>query len=281
MSTKIYNGYKLPNWTFKELKDFYTPLVEEANIIRTELYSKQLAKDATLNIDRYNHNLSLIDLPKHFKDKETFKTYYLDIARDYAMEQIKEIHITHRRNPAYDYEFDICFIPIDNAVLALLYTEQKNLTEMWENCQHVSEYGYWNNEEQDESITDEEWEQRRIDWDIALGSSGVPAENGLSFDPFKNILFLRHTNELVLKHIPDKDKRAKNIAKELLWLEYYDNEQHKLLDENATFKLAWNFPEVLENEYKEKYEQLQLKIKKDLIDITEEYLLEDREFSNP
>lgn len=278
MSTKIYNGYALPNWTFKELKDFYVPLVEEATKIRTELYCSQIAKDVTSNIDRYNNNLPLLDLPTSIKDKKTFKTYYSDIAREYAIEQIREIQLTQRRNPAYDYEFNICFIPIDNAILALLYTEHKELTDLWENCQYVKEYGYWNNEEQSEDITDEEWEQRRIDWDIALGESGIPSENGLSFDPFINSIFLRHNNNIVVDNIPDKDKRAKYIAKEILWLEYYDKEKPNLNNDSAV-KLAWNFPKILQHEYKERYEELQLEIKVTLVDITKEYLLENRDFT--
>lgn len=282
MSTKIYNGYRLPNWSLKEITNFCKALKDTIDPIRIELYSKQLAKDVSLNIDRYANGLSIIDLPKQFKDEEKFNTYHLDIAKDYALEQIRHIALNQNRNPAYDYEFSICFIPIKDKILALLYTEHKELTEVWENCQHVEEYGYWNNEEQDDGISNEEWEQRRLDWDEALPGLGIPAENGISFDPYKSIVFMRPSMDKLLKNIPTKDKRANTIAKELVWQKYYNDKITESDGNPSSFNIFWNFESELKTDVQLKYKFNYTKniIREKLVTITKDYITTNRDFVN-
>ena len=56
--------------------------------------------------------------------------------------------------------------------------------EIVENLPYLADYHYQNQVDKPESISDEEWEQRKNDWEKALGSDGIPARHGMSVQLF-------------------------------------------------------------------------------------------------
>lgn len=125
-----------------------------------------------------------------------------------------EIKLTQRRDPLFDFEFSLHFLPIENDMLVLLYTENKRMRETWEAIEGVEYYGYWNNVDPEEGVTDEDWEQRKSDWDKAFHVDYVPAEQGFHVEIVRDLLMLERLD--ISNFIPAFEDRVNKMAKRVL-----------------------------------------------------------------
>jgi len=151
MSTKIYNGYLIDaNPSTFQLKEmvhqFRKVLRETRNGIIKELYTK-----------------------------DSYKKVHSELWK-----RALEIKRSNLSDPVVDFSAEICFIPIENKMLAITYWEHREYTKAWQSLTNVKYYGYWNNTDQDEDCSDEEWKQREEDWGKALPGIGVPALVGFN-----------------------------------------------------------------------------------------------------
>lgn len=67
----------------------------------------------------------------------------------------------------------------------------------------VYPYGYWNNTDPEEGISEEDWELREKDWNEALSGSGVPADTSMTFTilpPYRILYSIRDYEELVERY---------------------------------------------------------------------------------
>jgi len=216
MSTKIYNGYLLDDMNVIELQKFLINFSDLIEVERKKLYYTHLVRIATEIIDKTKYGIHFGH--KQYIKNDTIEPYWT--AYRHVEEAVREIKMKGLRNPSCDFDCQVSIIPIENKILALLYTERQEFTQIWENLEQVSEYGYWNNVDPLESVTDEQWDRRKIDWDLAM-PSGVPAKTCLSFDPF--VLLPEYNIQESLKYVLDKNARARKIADELMWKNFVDN----------------------------------------------------------
>src|ERR1019366_7183698 len=189
MSTKIYNGYMLPNTSAFELNKIVNSLrvkvVNEAKRQITKVIGKQVA-----------FIMDSIALDKNFEDK--IKEYY-DVAGKnirgihfsntmgvyrFVTEMIqyknKQIQITQERNPYYDFSFSLSVLPLKNKTLCIAYCDNVEMLKIIDNDSKFSEYGYWDNTDQPDGVSNREWRQRYNDWKKALNDFGAPSDNGMT-----------------------------------------------------------------------------------------------------
>ena len=150
MSIKIYNGIRV---------------IGDASIENLNAYSNHIR----------NHMRMI--LPEFFKKLR--KSYsFLSSAEFY-----REIRNATRGNHIDDLDItgSLCLFPIKDKILGIPYINHE-LLEHFNTCDRHVEYGYWNNVDPLETCTEEEWEQRKVDWDNALPGHGIPSLCGYTID---------------------------------------------------------------------------------------------------
>jgi len=196
MSTKIYNGYKLPNFNFKELSEFFH---NNCNFLR-EMAENQSKKDII--------QIAVRDLDGH--TLKGTKDRYLDKAWKRVLKEHQG-----RQTSEYDYRCEIGCKQGRNKILALLFCGNRTLTEAWESIEGVEPYPYWNNTDHPEEMTRKQWEARGKEWDVALGESSTPSHSFLFFMATPEI-HLPYESKLLKEHVPTINARAKHLAEDLL-----------------------------------------------------------------
>lgn len=94
----------------------------------------------------------------------------------------KQIKTTGQRMPCCDTEFRVTiFPPHESSTFGIAYTEHEEWFDTWCTQPTVSEYGYWNNSDHPEHVTETEWEYRRKTWDRVVGNN-PPAMCGFTID---------------------------------------------------------------------------------------------------
>lgn len=200
MSTKIYNGFRISNdLSLVQLKTLMMRLRKHAHrIIKKELWDLT-AIEAVCLIDRIAMGKEVYSdwerpLISHVEDEIEKK--YINIER------------TGRRDPEYDFHFSIGILPIKGKTLLMVFAERESFFELIKKQRWIEEYGYWNNTDEPEGVSESEWEQRKKDWDEALGESGIPSQNGFEVTlSLPYLYYNRPTVDDLLKLVPTYEKR--------------------------------------------------------------------------
>jgi hypothetical protein len=96
-------------------------------------------------------------------------------------EEINELHNASLRSfDSKSIGYDAVLLPHH---LVLIFTEHTVYRDMLINSGIVEEYGFWDNTDMPEDVSDADWVLRRHHWESALGGdfSMTPSEAGLSF----------------------------------------------------------------------------------------------------
>ena len=155
MSIKIYHGYKL-NISQEELMPF---LIEYQNSIQEEI-DIQIA-DLSQIVFAYKRIIDLFGI-----DRKVYTKLKKEIEQLY--EKIK---------------WSIAIIPKQNYFLAILYIPNSNWIKKFKQLDNVEYYGYWDNTDPPENISDKKWEEREKDWECLSYFTPVCKES-LIYDPF-------------------------------------------------------------------------------------------------
>jgi hypothetical protein len=275
MSTKIYNGYNLGNISFNDVKEFCIKINPILKAEQKQLVSKLAAIKCANIIDNLQYGLNVYNYFKKDRHNKKFTNKIFYEVQDQIQEEHNNIIISHSRNPQYDFGIEILFIPLKNKILALYYSEQSSLESIWNGFEEVNYYGYWDNTDQDETCTEEEWLQREKDWDEALPGWSVPAENGFSYRMLTDLP--RYGVEQIINNIPNKHIRASGIASELMWNKYY-NDNKIYSTQGQSLDLYFEFRQKQTRELANKYVEMIAKIKSELKTITSKDITKEIEF---
>ena len=163
MSTKIYNGYRLAPGT--DIWAFTERLREQGNARRDELDGGVIEQLA-----------SRIQEPEGGWNSPQARLMRGYIAWDEVMRQLKDSRLGD------PHQLSVTFIRDQETgrILALLYAGSA-IEEVFTGQPEVEEYGYWNNADPPEHVTEAEWEEREGAWDRCLGYD-PPIRRGISFD---------------------------------------------------------------------------------------------------
>jgi hypothetical protein len=214
VSTKIYNGYRIsgldggvpdPFAITSDLRDVLRAIYRAA-------YARQLTEMACHQIDRAEW---VNRTPGDAKVQPPGSPL---MAAHAAIEQATEIiEKQGKRVPPLDFQCEITFLAdrLNPAgpIYALLYTEREDYREEFESIEGVEFWGYWNNTDQPDDVTDEQWDERRQVWDRILGWD-PPVTRGLGWKllgPYDGLTPYEVMDDLAA-HIPSKRDRARRVA---------------------------------------------------------------------
>ena len=168
MSMKIYHGYRLAEGT--DVWDFTERLRREGNEERDRLDMEMVEKLAEgVAAKRLEDGKE----PAGSREAYLMGGYHAWLK---VMTQLKESRLGD------PHQLDVCLIrdPGTGRIMALLYAGSK-MEHVWERQPEVEEYGYWNNTDQPEGVTDAEWDERRAAWERCLPNWSPPARQALNF----------------------------------------------------------------------------------------------------
>jgi hypothetical protein len=214
MSTKIGHGYLI---TLNGLNEIHNMLMEFRRRVEEkmiELLHRTMAEDIAAIIDTVTIRENYMDVLKsdyevrsHPKPDDSA----LLIAYLHAQKQ-NELVINHHSDadPRYNFHCNVTIIPTESKVFALLHSENEEYNQIWESMNGVQAYPYYNHSERPEDVTEEEWEQRKEDWDLAFSESVIPSLSGLVF---RCILYLPQVDlEKIIPYLPSLDERVSQHA---------------------------------------------------------------------
>ena len=191
MSTKIYHGY-ISKLNIENLLKQFVSHVQNFEALKHDLYYKSLAQEATFEID---------------KNKNCDQYRIIRKVHDNNIEKVKKA-ISMGTREDNDLSCRCSVFPMGkNKTLILFYCEEKGMTDFWESLQFISEYHYQNSTDKPDYISTKDWNQRRRDWDKAIGND-LPSRRAYSFEfTYEKLPFRTNCSEC-LKHIPSKKERA-------------------------------------------------------------------------
>lgn len=218
MSTKIYDGYRLPNMSPYKLMQFLQSFRQPMNEAAYTLYKKAVLGVGVEILDRAAAGLLITGFNK------LGAAYYT--AKEFVREKQKEIKNTGLRNPTYDFSCEVCIMPAKQRLHVMLFTEQREMRDIWKQHPKVKFYGYWNNTDRPDNVSERAWRARGEQWDEVLGESGVPGHSGFAYDFIDKYLELR--GDLfgrLSQDIEPFNKRVNHITRDIMFPRYC--EEHK------------------------------------------------------
>ena len=269
MSIKIYDGFKLPEMSSFELLNFchkFRDDVVEMLEIRTHQY---VATQSCKFIDRNQFNLHQLTN----EEFERLLKYYdakinpISLSMDRLRDDLR-LDIQDRKIYPDIFHCNISIHPLEDKTLIMLFADPEYATIL-KNYPEIEEYGYWNNCDKPDKCSEEEWQQRKQDWDDALNNFGVPREEGFVFDPICHLP--RIDDEILLDSDPGVEARSKSIVRDLMYKVYFDNlypdpNEHKNLRPSDYVSCYNDFvDEIIEGNLQQEYADKMQEVQQQLI----------------
>lgn len=188
MSTKVYNGFRFEG-SFEELFAFIQSLRKEVKPKQREIWGRYLANTFTHACDSYllggervlrenfpHHSSSnLNELIQDFK-KNPFYTIFKVMYDGYFK---NEDFMISNEYSEYDFSLKFIFYPYKSGFLIQVWGNQF-LQDWFSEHSELSEYCYWNNSDEPEYISAEEWAERKLAWNTVWETSDIPEYSGMT-----------------------------------------------------------------------------------------------------
>jgi hypothetical protein len=203
MSTKIYNGYEIVGHTLESFLAALRTLKPELERLARKLTARQLAQLATSRFDFDALGLDKREMPP-------LTQALLDLH-----DRQGRIERTRERDTVVDFSFELVVLPVEDTLLAMVYTEQEDMRLLWQAQPWCREFGYWDNTDQPEGVSGADWAERARLWKAALGDWYTPpAQAGYAFTalPVDGCAPFPFPAEELLPFIPSVEHRAREIA---------------------------------------------------------------------
>lgn len=188
MSIKIYDGCIIRNTSILE----FTKLINQIRVKSADILKQMLIKRWVNKIEDMVNDYQLLTLKnfhkKYFhteKQKNYFSKSIFRYAEDYIREEMrKDENSTYRIDSYFDFVFSVVFFPYKEDILCFPIYRQKEFKEIWNSFKEIEEYGYWDNTDQPENISYEDFKKRGLIWEEVMNynskSTWIPALNGFT-----------------------------------------------------------------------------------------------------
>lgn len=207
MSTKIYNGLLLNGiHTLQDQHEFCLRARKAVKPAAGRDYKKLLLRSVTalalwlLKADAREKEYLLLDFPYLQEVIDDFERHGFvpqDGRPGFALQPnylFREVDLAARRaiiqymgevretQSQLNFDLSVGIYPIGDKVLGLPFCgpAAQEAQEAFFALPEISQYPYWDCTDPDESVSPEEWEQRKLDWDKALPGIGIPRECGVT-----------------------------------------------------------------------------------------------------
>ena len=146
----------------------------------------------------------------------------------------------------------LLFITFGNAFTDILFKLIQNEDEFVA-AYKIEEYGYWNNADPPENISDIEWEKREKDWNKALPGLGISARCGLCscniFNDEDMFSIFKMANdgrtEYIMKYMPSIDDLVSSVAHDETINHFVQNYVSSHGDQGPVYELCVQYSEKL------------------------------------
>lgn len=199
MSIKIYDGLRMPTMPMAKFQAWLDNLRIILTPIAHEKINKEIIKRA---VDEYDLNTFLPN--RTVKKSNLIISAWGDVVGEYS-----EVKKTKRRNPLVDVECEILFHFRGKFIYMIPYTEVETYKEIIQSLPNIQEYGYWNNTDKPEAISQGEWRQRRNTWNAILNNT-FPYKAGLLWTLIGDY-DLPIPDKNIIHYVPSWENRIKNV----------------------------------------------------------------------
>lgn len=193
MSTKIYTGFRLSPCTWEEAHRRFMDFRQELAAIIYDERQQQCAEACARLVDRRQLGMELAS------DRSVFSAVASEVAEEQHREPLR---------------FDISVFPHDGRIFGMTFGREAH-EALWFSLHFVQRWGYWNNTDRPDDVSERRWAERRRTWDRILGDR-TPAMAGFLVQCVDRCLPSSPLGG-VLRRIPSLDRRAKDMAIDLLY----------------------------------------------------------------
>ena len=244
MSTKIYNGLRIKYMTMQELIPFSKELRAQLEPIAKEEFPKSYTKmleeailfiQTGIQIDSCIHNYNGLSALENPTSKDVNRVIDKEI-RQFIKTNKSATTITESVS-AFDFDTSLCVFPLSRKILAVPICNNERLINALSENENITEYGYWNNTDKPDNVSNREWNTRKSDWDKALPGIGVLRENGFIFDLIDTMwdaYDFVYNVETIYPFLTDVNTLISRVAKSKLLSEKY-NEFRKEESANESY----------------------------------------------
>lgn len=214
MSTKIYNGYRVYASSLDEaINELKKPKKIISSLIIEEAFV-ELLKDSKVLLDNeiLKHTLFSSENEKPEEDENNLGS---------------PLGIIYNRNldalNSNDENIEVTNVIYPESLIDEMgrtyylfthYALEKFSKIYFENLKNVQEYGYWNNTDAPEGMSDFQWNTRSDDWDkVLLNEGGIPAEVGLTQVVARTSKKYLHHDRKIFEQYLSKNKDLFSIEK--------------------------------------------------------------------
>lgn len=206
MSTKIYNGY-ISTLNIEQLLNEFISIRDKFENKKIQLYNKILGNQVANKIDS-----AAIAASRTMTGEEQYAI--LNETHDINERSVKDEVVLRGEKSHLDLSSDCVVFPMGKRkTLILFYCENKELTAIWERLRFIKEYHYQNQTDKPRGISEKNWDQRKRDWDKALGYD-VPINRGYCFTFTQERLPVFIKRSGVSAFVPDEETRILYQMKE-------------------------------------------------------------------
>jgi hypothetical protein len=207
MSTKIYNGFIFKN--AKTMDDAFFQLKECREIMRKKafrLFLKEVIREAVFLFDK--------------KAPISHNSYYLTASQSLLDQHHKNMK---DRCSCYDFSFKVGMASLvdgqNSKIMGYFFSGHESLTNEFKNFKFFESYGYWDNSDKPNKVTNEAWEQCKNDWSKVAGKDTLFSEFMMILELVNEFDFTYRydsSEENTDEFIPSHDERLNHLARHLV-----------------------------------------------------------------
>jgi hypothetical protein len=247
MSTTIYTGFKFKSSDLFTINKYLSEYRKEINDKTRERYYDLISHNTTSCYDNTVLGVSSIK-----KNKDGKYELYNGTSPLYS-----GLFIMEDKDMKELFEVSLIIYPVSKTKVLGTFHSRNNETEREFFAKpFVEEYGYWNNTDQPDGVTDKEWKQREKDWDKVFTGWAIPRYCGYNVE-FINVNefgWARDIQEQILNGMPSLEKRIERVVRLLMDKHYEISFQKEISECNNKVSKYIEFTKLeIYKKLKEKY----------------------------
>lgn len=160
MSTKLFDAWRMPTMTMPKFQKWLDELRASLKPIADNQIMTVVAERAIRAYDTkyvFPNSAEIKDLPNGLVG-----------AWSNVMSEYKKTKKEGERHPSVDVECEIIFHFKGRYIYMVMFSEQREYKDHLESLPGVEHYGYWNNTDKPDNISQREWRRREKLWDEAF-----------------------------------------------------------------------------------------------------------------
>jgi len=205
MSIKIYEGFRMTGSLLENYRKLegMRPWFQKASYNR---YVRFIAIRATEKLD---HSV---------RSGEELAKAPIWLAIEEFKNRQKDIKDTHHRDPAVDFEARVSLYPIANrSTLGIFWCDWFEWRHHFQTQPFIQEYGYWDNTDKPDNLSDNDWACREADWtraclktNMTFNSTGLEMDLMGGYAPYIRFLASETRKEDLLAMVPSDQHRIEH-----------------------------------------------------------------------